>query len=68
MEAIALLTFVVSAMAISYVVGRVRGVRELRYQRRMAEQWYVAYRRQRTRAARLRVEGDEWKDGRVPDP
>lgn len=57
--AIRALILVVVCIA-GYVWGRARRVHELRYQRRMAEKWYVAYRVERGK--RFEDSADFWKD------
>jgi len=48
------------AGGLCYAWGRARSLHELKYQRRMAEQWYVAYRREQRK--RSEDPADWWKD------
>lgn len=43
-QAVILAFALVVGAVVGYICGRARRVHELRYQRRMAEKWYVAYR------------------------
>lgn len=49
MDVIPAVLSLVAALFVGYVGGRTRRLHELKYQRRMAEHWYVAYRRERHR-------------------
>lgn len=60
MDVIPAVLSLVAALFVGYVGGRTRRLHELKYQRRMAEHWYCAYRRERLRKSE--DPADFWKD------